>query len=188
VTAAPRGPGSLCCLPGPVAAVVAAGLLAACAPAVVDDVSPEPPWLSSPDFDDGGDIPVEHTCDGADVPPVLVWEGSHPRAVELVLIFEDPDAPSGPFTHWLVAGLEPESGSTASGLPDGAAEGTNDFGRIGWAGPCPPAGDEPHTYRFEVIGLAEPTGLQPGFTAAELAEATAGQQLSSANLTGHYGR
>ena len=71
--------------------------------------------------------------------------------------------------------------------PD-VVEGVNGFGEVGYHGPCPPPGDPAHSYRIEVIGVAEPTGLKAGLTADELERATAGQQLSSANLTGRYSR
>jgi Raf kinase inhibitor-like YbhB/YbcL family protein len=169
--------------------VLALLMLAGCASDEWEaDVSIAPPDLSSTAFTDGGDIPVTHTCDGDDLPLPLSWDGSHPDAVEIVLIIDDPDAPGGTFVHWLVAGL-PEAGSIVDGeLPPGAVEGVNSFGGVGYRGPCPPPGDAPHTYRIEVIGVAEPTGLASGFTLDELEQATAGHQLSSANLTGRYGR
>jgi Raf kinase inhibitor-like YbhB/YbcL family protein len=169
--------------------VLALVLLAGCASDDWEEVvSPEPPELSSTVLTDGGVFPPAHTCDGEDLALPLSWDGSHPDAVEVVLVVDDPDAPDGPFVHWLVAGL-PGTGSIVDGaLPAGAIEGVNDFGEIGYSGPCPPPGDAAHNYRIEVIGVAEPTGLETGFTADELERTTAGQQLSSASLTGRYSR
>ena len=152
------------------------------------DVGVEPPQATSAAFADGAEIPVAHTCDGDDLPPPLAWDGTHPDAAEVVLVVEDPDAPRGTFTHWLVAGL-PLIGEISDGvLPTGAVEGVNDFGSVGYRGPCPPPGDDLHTYRFEFIGVAESTDLRSGFTRADLDAATDGNRLSSALLTGRYGR
>ena len=109
-------------------------------------------------------------------------------SVEMVLVVDDPDAPGGSFTHWLVAGLPPAEGSLDGALPPEAVEGTTDFDQVGWGGPCPPAGDEPHTYVFEVVAVAEATGLEAGFTASDLEDAVAGTELSAGTLTGRYGR
>ena len=83
--------------------------------------------LSSYSFSDGGDIPVRHTCDGADISPALRWSGEPAGTRSLGLIMDDPDAPAGTFTHWLAWALDPAAG----GLPEGEpapAEGRNDFG------------------------------------------------------------
>lgn len=163
--------------------------MTACAPTEdLPEAGVEPPQIRSTAFAEGGDIPRVHTCDGEDVPPHLAWEGAHPDAVEVVLVVDDPDAPRGSFTHWLVAGL-PTTGEISGGsLPPGAVEGINDFGEVGYRGPCPPPGDDPHTYRFELMAVAEETRLEPGFTLEELREATAAKHLSSGVLTGRYGR
>jgi Raf kinase inhibitor-like YbhB/YbcL family protein len=154
----------------------------------VDDAVPDTGTLHSPAFADGAEIPGEHTCDGADRPPPLRWEAGDAEPVELVLVVDDPDAPGGAFAHWLVAGLPPDTSRLDGALPPEAVEGTNGFGSIGWAGPCPPPGDDPHTYRFEVIALDGPSALQPGFSAEELADAIADRRLSTAVLEGRYGR
>lgn len=152
------------------------------------DVGVEPPEAASPAFVEGDEIPATYTCDGDDVPPPLTWDGTHPDAVEVVLIVDDPDAPRRTFTHWLVAGL-PLAGEIRDGvLPTGAVEGTNDFGTMGYRGPCPPPGDDAHSYRFQFIGVADATGLAPGFTREQVDEASAGSRLSSAVLSGVYGR
>jgi Raf kinase inhibitor-like YbhB/YbcL family protein len=167
-------------------------LLALAATACDGTVDPDPAVpqsisVTSPAFEDGADIPTEHTCDGADEPPRLDWEAVPPEAAETVVIVDDPDAPGGTFVHWLVAGLEPAAAALED-PPSGAVEGRNDFGEEGWAGPCPPAGDEPHTYRFRVIAVAEPTGVEAGFSAAELEERIAASGLAEGVLTGRYGR
>jgi Raf kinase inhibitor-like YbhB/YbcL family protein len=150
--------------------------------------------LSTAAFGDGEGVPAVHTCDGDDLPPPLTW-GDHASDVgEVVLVMTDDlaavdrDADPEVFVHWLVAGL-PAAGSITGGeLPAGAVEGTNDFDELGYGGPCPPADDPPHTYRFEVIGVASPSDLEPGFRVEELAAAIAGQERSSATLIGTYDR
>src|SRR5215469_12481638 len=92
----------------------------------------------SPDLPKGT-FPREFTCDGANRLPRLQWSTPPPGTQELALEMLDPDAPGGPFTHWLVYGLPPGTSSLAA-VPAGAAEGVNDFGRRGYAGPCPPRG------------------------------------------------
>lgn len=171
-----------------VALLGALGVVGACGPGGEEAGRSPGAAVHSTAFTDGGDIPVEHTCEGEDLPPPLEWEGVDPDAVELVLVVDDPDAPAGAFPHWLVAGLAPTDAGLRGDVPSQAVEGTNGFGELGWAGPCPPPGDAPHTYRFEVVGLARPTSLAPGFTADELAAAMDGHELSSAVLEGRYGR
>ncbi len=144
--------------------------------------------VSSPSFDDGGDVPVEHTCDGPDTPPSLEWEAPPAGAAELIVVVDDPDAPGGTFVHWLVAGLPAEAGMVARGLPAGAVEGRNSFGDAGWKGPCPPRGDDPHTYRFRVLAVDAATGLGQGFTAEQLSDAIADHLVAEGVHAGRYGR
>jgi Raf kinase inhibitor-like YbhB/YbcL family protein len=142
---------------------------------------------------DGGEVPVEHTCDGADVPPPLEWEGVPEEAREVAVIIDDPDAPEGTFTHWLVAGLPGGDGSLDP-ASDGAegdgglVEGVNDFGEGGWRGPCPPEGDGPHTYRFRVLALDAASGLEPGFDAGALQDAAGDAVVAEGVLEAAYER
>lgn len=99
-----------------------------------------------------------------------------------------PRRPGGTFVHWLVAGLPPEQASLDDPLPPGAVEGRNDFGDVRWDGPCPPRGDDPHTYRFRVLAVAEETGLEHGFTAEDLEGAMADRLLAEGVHSGRYGR
>lgn len=145
--------------------------------------------VTSDTVDADGDIPVAHTCDGADTPPPLAWEGVPAGAAEVAVIVDDPDAPDGTFTHWLVAGLPGEDGRLDPGAGSVAGvQGQNDFQQRGWAGPCPPEGDAAHTYRFRVLALTEPSGLEPGFDAQAFAEAARGQVLAQGVLEATYGR
>jgi Raf kinase inhibitor-like YbhB/YbcL family protein len=143
--------------------------------------------LSSEAFTRGGGIPRRHTCDGDDVAPPLAWSDPPPGTRALALIVDDPDAPVGVFTHWLAWNIDPQAG----GLREGGrapAEGRNDFGTGGWAGPCPPPGHGEHRYFFRLHALdAE---LDVGFRAGrrELESALSGHVLMTAELMGTYER
>jgi Raf kinase inhibitor-like YbhB/YbcL family protein len=105
---------------------------------------------------------------------------------ELALVLEDPDAPGGTFTHWLVYGVDP--GSTW--LPKGATparQGENDFGDDAYGGPCPPEGEE-HRYVFRLLALHLPLELEPGVDRAAFDEAVAPHVLAEARLTATYAR
>ena len=106
----------------------------------------------SPDFSEGGNIPKHFTCDGQDISPTLKIEGVPQAAKSLVLIADDPDAPSGTFTHWLIWNLRPDvTEILATTPPAGAVQGVNDFGRNNYGGPCPPSGV--HRYYFKLFAL-----------------------------------
>jgi len=142
--------------------------------------------LTSPAFAEGGAIPPEYTCQGADASPQLQWSGVQEGATALVLVVDDPDARS--FTHWLVLDLDPASGGLPKGVPasaDPPQQGRNDFGRTGWGGPCPPSGT--HHYRFTLSALAAPLGLSghPDRAAVNAALAKA-RVLGTVVLTGTY--
>lgn len=126
--------------------------------------------LSSPAFEDGGTIPVEYTCRGADVSPPLAWTGVPPETAEIAVVVRDLDA--GGFVHWVIAGLPPTATGLAEGaVPPEAVQAVNGFGRPGWSGPCPPSGT--HNYQFVLLALVGPSGLtpdQPGEQAATAIE------------------
>jgi Raf kinase inhibitor-like YbhB/YbcL family protein len=144
--------------------------------------------VSSPAFSDGDEIPQRFTCDGADVSPPLGFAGIPENTAELALLVEDPDAPGGTFTHWLMWGINPGQSSLGEGeVPAGGVQGTNDFGRLGYGGPCPPPGP-PHRYVFTAFALSEPLDLPAGASAADLKRAMAGKVLDSGQLTGWYQR
>jgi Raf kinase inhibitor-like YbhB/YbcL family protein len=143
--------------------------------------------IQSSAFTAGAAIPARHTCDGDDALPPLRIAGLPPGTARLALLVDDPDAPSGVFTHLLAWDL-PASATTLDGaLPAGAVLGTNDFGRPGWNGPCPPPG-KPHRYRFRVMALPAPLGLRAGADRAAFDRAVAGRALAEATLVGTYGR
>ena len=114
--------------------------------------------ISSTAFESGGDIPRKFTCDGADLSPELSWTETPPGTASFALIADDPDAPSGTWTHWVLFDLPAATTSLAEGvtrideLPGGERQGRNDFRRIGYNGPCPPPG-KPHRYFFKLHAL-----------------------------------
>ena len=151
--------------------------------------------LTSEAFKNGETIPTRYTCDGENVSPPLAWDGAPAETNAYALIMDDPDAPGGTFTHWLVYALE----STALSLPEGietvpvpayglaGTQGSNDGGGIDYGGPCPPPGD-PHGYRFTLYALDGLVDVGPGATKDELLAAMAGHVLAEARLVGVYGR
>jgi Raf kinase inhibitor-like YbhB/YbcL family protein len=144
-------------------------------------------------FQGGEIIPKKYTCDGADVSPALTWEGTPEGAQSLALITDDPDAPMATWTHWLLwnlpakATLLPEDTPKTNLLDNGARQGTNDFKRIGYGGPCPPPG-KPHRYFFKLYALDARLDLKPGAGKAELESAIKPHILAQAQWMGTYGR
>ncbi|MGH9434001.1 MAG: YbhB/YbcL family Raf kinase inhibitor-like protein, partial [Terriglobia bacterium] len=114
--------------------------------------------LQTAAFAPGGFIPARFTCKGDDVSPALAWSGSPANTRAFALIVEDPDAPAGTWTHWLVYDLPSSARALPEGVPKtgeisgGGRQGTNDFGKIGYGGPCPPPG-KPHRYFFRLYAL-----------------------------------
>jgi Raf kinase inhibitor-like YbhB/YbcL family protein len=143
--------------------------------------------LTSSAFADEGTIPRRHTCDGEDRSPPLSWSPPPTGTRSLALILDDPDAPGGRFIHWLAWAITPDTG----GLAEGEAaplEGRNDFGTVGYRGPCPPRGHGPHRYRFRLHALAEELRLPSGAGARELEQALTAKDLAVAELVGTYQR
>lgn len=149
--------------------------------------------LSSPAFTDGGAIPEKHTCDGLNISPPLNWRGAPVGTKSFALICDDPDAPTQAWTHWVIYNLPatttelPEHMPPAETLPNGAQQGTNDFKRPGYGGPCPPAG-RTHHYRFKLLALDRVLQLPDPITKGALEKACAGHTLATATLTGTYRR
>ena len=145
--------------------------------------------LRSPSFGDHQPIPARHAKNHDNLSPALEWSGVPEEAVELAVLCEDPDAPSGSFTHWVLAGVQPAAtGLADAGAPVPAVEGRNDFGEEGYGGPLPPVGDAPHRYVFEVYAAAAPLGLTGAPSAQELRRALDGKELASGTLVGTYQR
>ena len=143
--------------------------------------------LTSPDFNEGGTIPERCTCDGQDMSPALEIADAPQSAKSLVLIVDDPDAPSGCFTHWVVWALAPELTEIAAGkLPPKAVQGVTDFGTNKYGGPCPPSGV--HRYYFKLYALDINLELPSRTRRQALDAAIKGHIVSEATLMGRYGR
>ena len=143
--------------------------------------------ITSGDFSSGGTIPPRFTCDGADDSPSLRFSGVPAAAKSLVLIMDDPDAPRGTFTHWLVWKIAPDVREfSTDSVPAGVVQGTNDAGKTGYKGPCPPSGQ--HRYYFRLYALDIELGLPPAARRGELSAAIKGHVLAEATLLGRYGR
>jgi len=149
--------------------------------------------ISSPSFQNGGNIPKKFTCDGADASPELHWISPPGGAQSFALIADDPDAPVGTWTHWVLYDLPAQSASLPEGvakvdeLPTGGRQGRNDFRRIGYGGPCPPPG-KPHRYFFKLYALDKKLNLKSGATKQELEQAMQGHILGQTELVGKYQR
>ena len=96
--------------------------------------------LSSPAFTEGKPIPAEYTCDGQNISPPLAWDGAPVGSQSFALIVDDPDAPSGLFTHWIAWNIDPKTDSVPEGKGTIGTPGRNDFGKSSYGGPCPPSG------------------------------------------------
>ena len=145
--------------------------------------------LTSPAFTPGAMIPIGFTCDDQDVPPPLRWSGLSASTVELALAVEDLDGPGRTFVHWVMWGIDPASGGLPEGVvPAGVHEGRNSAGRDGYLGPCPPAGSDPHRYRFTLYALRRHLLLSPGATRDQLRSVIRGLVLGRAELVGRYAR
>jgi Raf kinase inhibitor-like YbhB/YbcL family protein len=143
--------------------------------------------LTSSAFAAGGTIPRRLTCDGEDRSPPLSWSPPPTGSRSLALILDDPDAPGGRFVHWLAWGIPPDAGGLAE-REAAPREGRNDFGTVGYRGPCPPRGHGPHRYRFRLHALGEELRLVAGAGVAELEQALEGKVLAVAELVGIYQR
>ncbi|MFB6299841.1 MAG: YbhB/YbcL family Raf kinase inhibitor-like protein [Halobacteriales archaeon] len=152
--------------------------------------------LSSSAFDDGASIPTKYTCDGADVSPPLSIDGVPDGTQSLAMIVDDPDAPSGTFTHWLLWDIPPDTRSVPEAIDrsetvarlDGATQGQNDFDALGYRGPCPPQDDDAHTYRFILQALEGSLALEAGADRDAFDDAMPETVLARTVLTGTYDR
>jgi hypothetical protein len=142
--------------------------------------------VTSSAFKEGGEIPARYSCDADNVSPPLAWSGAPDTTAAMAVIVTDPDA--GGFVHWLAANLEPVGGlpEGASGKPAAGTEGSNNFRRTGYGGPCPPSGS--HRYEFAVYALSEKLNLSSGFSQDELERAMSGKVVAQGTLTASYRR
>lgn len=145
--------------------------------------------LSSPAFDNGESIPVEFSCDGDDHSPRLDWSNPPQDTRSYALIIEDPDAPDGTFTHWILYDLPPGQTSLPEGADNPGKEGRNDFEEVGYGGPCPPPAHGDHRYYFRLHALDVPSlDLPENATRAQFDKALEGHVLGTAELMGRFQR
>ena len=145
--------------------------------------------LTSASFGDGQEIPVRHTCDGANVAPDLAWSEVPRDTQSLALCCTDPDAPSGTFTHWTMWNLDLALGGLPEGhVPPAASQGTNGFGEVGYGGPCPPRGHGLHHYRFQLWALRRPLDLEEGASPESFTAALLNDEVGHVELVGVYER
>jgi len=148
--------------------------------------------VKSEAFEEGGMIPKKYTCDGEDASPPLSWTGVPEGTEALALICDDPDAPVGTWVHWVIFNIPPDTTGLSENIPpegvleSGARQGRNDFGNIGYGGPCPPRGT--HRYYFKLYALDKKVDLEPGVTKDELLKAMEGHILAEGRLMGRYKR
>jgi Raf kinase inhibitor-like YbhB/YbcL family protein len=143
--------------------------------------------ISSPAFADGAEIPLRHTRDGDDLSPRLTWSDAPDGTRSFALVVDDPDAPRGPFTHWVLYNIPADVRELGQGGAAGTS-GRNSYGSTGYGGPHPPAGDPPHRYRFTLRALDVPSVRVPSGTREELEAAIGGHVLATAQLVGRYQR
>jgi Raf kinase inhibitor-like YbhB/YbcL family protein len=146
--------------------------------------------IRSSAFSEGGSIPAQYTCDGKDVSPPLSWSGAPEGTKAFALVCDDPDARG--WVHWVIYDLPaslsglPEAVPTHERVAEGGRQGTNDFRKTGYGGPCPPSGT--HRYVFTLYALDSDLKLAGGATKAQLTGAVRGHVLAEGRLTGKYSR
>ena len=142
--------------------------------------------ITSSAFQEGGNIPPKFTCDGGDSSPPLRIAEIPSGAKTLALVVDDPDAPSGLFTHWIVWNISPQTNGIAEGSAPKGVQGTSDFGKSGYGGPCPPSGT--HRYYFKIFALDRELNLPSGTKRNQLDAAIKGHVVAQGELMGRYSR
>jgi len=168
-------------------------VIAAAAALVSSDAWPQSNLQIRTDaFAAGATIPQKYTCSGENISPALAISGVPQSAKALALIVEDPDAPAGTFVHWVVYNMPPKTSQIDAGItpvktmPGGGMQGRNDFGHVGYGGPCPPPGS-PHHYRFRLF--ASDGRITPSSdTGPAVEQAMQGHVVASAEMVGTFGR
>lgn len=144
-------------------------------------------------FGNGAEIPVKYTCSGANVSPALHWSDAPAGTKSLALIVDDPDAPGGTWTHWVLWDVPAQGGALPEGIPHdetlstGARQGRNDFGKVGYGGPCPPRGNK-HRYFFRMYALDKVLELKGGSERPDLEDAMKRHILAQAEWMGTFER
>ncbi len=141
----------------------------------------------------GGAIASIYTCDDRDISPPLSWENPPDGTESFILICDDPDAPMGTWVHWVIYNIPGSVRSLQEGFPttpelkDGTLQGENDFGRIGYGGPCPPRG-KPHRYFFKLYALNKKPKVSSGLTKRDIFRAAKDHIIGQAEFFGKYAR
>ena len=149
--------------------------------------------VSSKSFQSGGEIPKKFTCEGDDVSPQISWSGAPQGTQAFALIADDPDAPAGTWTHWVLYDVPASSTTLNEGtskseqLPDGSKQGRNDFHKVGYNGPCPPPG-KPHRYFFKVYALDRKLDVKAGAARSDVERAMSGHVQAQGEYMGIYRR
>jgi Raf kinase inhibitor-like YbhB/YbcL family protein len=147
--------------------------------------------IFSPAFAEGEWIPPLHSCQGADISPSLEWSDEPTETRSFALILEDPDAPGGTWTHWLLWDIPAKIHNLAQAFKPGTLgiSGRNDFQRPGYGGPCPPKGHGAHRYFFKLYALDLPSlGLPEGSTLRDLEHAAKDHVLAQTQYMGRFER
>lgn len=148
--------------------------------------------LTSPAFSNGAPIPRRYSCDGEDISPPLAWRNAPAGTQAFALIMDDPDAPRGTWTHWVLFDIPasvtslPEKVPAVAAPPGLGTHGKNSWGRLGYGGPCPPRGV--HRYFFRLYALDAPLKLGSNALKEELLQAASGHILAQGQLLGVYER
>ena len=148
--------------------------------------------VTSDTFRPGTLIPARYTCDGENISPPLTWAGAPEGTESFALIFEDPDAPSKTWVHWVLFNLPAnqtglrERIQNIRSFPNGAIHGVNDFQAIGYRGPCPPGGT--HRYYLKLYALDSELDLDAGATRDQLLDSMEGHILANTEIMGRYKR
>jgi len=142
--------------------------------------------ITSSAFQQGANIPSKFSCDGPNTSPPLQISDVPGEAKSVVLIVDDPDAPSGLFTHWAVWNISPQTSTIAEGSTPKGVHGTNDFGKSGYGGPCPPSGA--HRYCFKIFALDRELDLPVGAKRSQLDAAMKDHVIAQGELMGRYAK
>lgn len=148
--------------------------------------------LTSDAFRQGDAIPARFTCDADDISPPLAWRAVPEATQSFALVCDDPDAPMGTWVHWVYYDIPAGTSSLPAGVPvmadpdSGGTQGRNDFGQLGYGGPCPPGGT--HRYFFRLYAVDCVLSLDPGATRQDLQNTLEGHVLAEAELMGTYRR
>ncbi len=153
--------------------------------------------IRSSAFEDGARIPSIYTCESKNISPPLSWSGAPEGTLSFVLICDDPDAPVGTWVHWVFYNIPENVNSLEEGIPaseefkegslKGALQGKNDFGRIGYGGPCPPRG-KPHRYFFKLYALDTYLDAKPSLRKSDILKLMHGHILGETKFYALYGR